>query len=68
MGKVNPGFVLLNLLQQELGLIQAREALSASQQLFKLSASLNVIARFCARRREVITDVCCFGRKRDRFF
>ncbi len=38
------GFVLLNLLQQEFGLVYTRELLSGSQQLFKLFASLNIIA------------------------
>jgi hypothetical protein len=37
-------FQLLNLLQQQLGLTHARELLPGGQQLFKLFASLNIIA------------------------
>ena len=44
MGRAKASFVLLDLLQQELGLIYARKLFSGSQQLFKLFASLNIIA------------------------
>jgi hypothetical protein len=37
-------FQLLNLLQQQLGLTNARKLFSRSQQLFKLFASLGIIA------------------------